>query len=106
MFLGPDRDVRIVHDGAEAIRLAEQFQPHVALIDLRMPGLGGFDVARKLRTRPSLRDALLIALSGFTSEEDAAQAREAGFDHCLMKPSGFERLDEILDSFASSLARR
>lgn len=79
-------DVRTAHDGIEAVEAAETFRPEVALLDIGMPRLNGYDTARELRARPWGRDMTLIALTGWGQEEDRRRSREAGFDHHLLKP--------------------
>jgi signal transduction histidine kinase len=91
-------DVRAAYDGASALEIAQSFKPEVALQDVAMPDMDGYEVARKLRELPQTRHAALIALTGFTREEDTREARSAGFDHHLGKPVDFEALDKVLRS--------
>jgi CheY-like chemotaxis protein len=91
-------DVRTAYDGPSALEIAQSFKPEVTLQDVAMPDMDGYEVARKLRELPHTRHAALIALTGFTREEDARDARSAGFDHHLGKPVDFEALDEVLRS--------
>jgi CheY-like chemotaxis protein len=79
-------EVAIAHDGREAVELAERFRPKLAVIDLGMPHLNGFDCARELRQRPWCDSVLLVALTGWGQEQDRKRSREAGFDHHLVKP--------------------
>jgi two-component system CheB/CheR fusion protein len=88
--------VRTAYDGASALDIARSFRPDVALQDVAMPGMDGYQVASKLRQFPETRDATLIALTGFTSSEDEEAARLAGFDHRLGKPVDFEALVGML----------
>jgi PAS domain S-box-containing protein len=81
-----EHDVAVAHDGLEAIDKAESFRPAVILLDIGLPGLSGYDTARRLRERPEFRDTLLVALTGYGQEEDRRRSREAGFDHHLVKP--------------------
>jgi CheY-like chemotaxis protein len=77
--------VEIVHDGLAALRLVDEFDPHVAFVDLGLPGLDGFEVARRIlqhRHKPPV----LIALSGYGREEDKLQTKSVGFHHHLVKP--------------------
>jgi CheY-like chemotaxis protein len=83
-------------DGAAALAAARAFRPHVALVDLAMPRLDGLQVARQIRQDTSLRDALLVAVSGYGQEEDVASARAAGFDHHLLKPFDLDTLQALL----------
>jgi len=92
-------DVRIVHDGAEAIREAEQFEPEVAFVDIGMPKVHGYDVARQLRSQPATAGALLVAVTGWGQEADRKRAREAGFDRHLVKPVDPADIEQILESY-------
>jgi CheY-like chemotaxis protein len=83
--------------GPEGVERALADRPQVALIDLGLPGLDGFQVARQLRT--ALGDSiLLIALSGYAQEEDRQRCQEAGFDAHLPKPVELEELNRVLAS--------
>lgn len=85
--------VACAHDGIEALQMAEQFQPQVVLLDLGLPRMNGYDVARKLREAPadgaqsSSPRPLLVAISGYGREQDRAAAQQAGFDFHLTKPA-------------------
>jgi PAS domain S-box-containing protein len=89
-------DVRVAHDGLEALGLVETFSPSAAFVDLGLPGLDGFEVARRLRRRADRGGLLLVALSGYGRDEDKAQARDAGFDHHLTKPIALEAVAPLL----------
>lgn len=79
-------DVHVAHDGLSAVATAESVRPEVVLLDLGMPGMSGFDVARIIRKKPWGREMVLIALTGWGQEEDRRQTTAAGFDHHLTKP--------------------
>lgn len=79
-------EVRIAHDGQEALRLAEAFRPRVAILDIGMPKLDGYETARLLRARPWARDIALVALTGWGQEHDRQQSCEAGFNEHWVKP--------------------
>ncbi len=83
-------------NGAEACELAAAHCPQLALLDLGMPVLDGFDAARRIREQPGGRDMLLVALSGWGQQSDVARSRECGFDFHLVKPASFEALNELL----------
>ena len=89
-------DVRTAHDGLDALSLAEEFDPHAAVLDIGLPGASGYEVANALRERYGARPLLLVALSGYGQEEDRLRAREAGFDHHLLKPANFRTIAELL----------
>jgi signal transduction histidine kinase/DNA-binding response OmpR family regulator len=89
-------EVRTTHDGATALLAAQAFLPHVVLLDIGLPGLDGYCVARHLREQPGTRDALLVAVSGYGQEEDRQRSRQAGFDYHLIKPIDVNELQKIL----------
>ena len=82
-----DAEVRVARDGAEALEAAMSYAPAVVLLDIGMPGLDGFEVARRLRAHGDTSDALLIALTGYGQREDRQRATEAGFDYYFVKPA-------------------
>ena len=88
--------VRTASDGASALSMMAEFVPQVALIDIGLPGLNGYELARRLRGLPQLRDITLIAQTGWGTDDARAQAREAGFQHHLTKPLDHKRLERIL----------
>lgn len=79
-------DVRVVHDGEAALDAFDAFRPRVTLLDIGMPGMDGYEVARRIRARPDARSAALIALTGWGQEKDRQRTAEAGFDCHLTKP--------------------
>jgi signal transduction histidine kinase/DNA-binding response OmpR family regulator len=78
--------VQIVHNGPDALEAAPAFRPDVVLLDIGLPGMNGYEVARRLREQPELASTLLVALTGYGQEEDRQRGREAGFDQHLVKP--------------------
>ena len=89
-------DTRTAFTGPDALTAAAEFLPQVVLLDIGLPGMDGFEVARQIRTMPELKDAFVVAMSGYGREEDLAAAREAGFDDYLVKPLNLARLNEWL----------
>jgi signal transduction histidine kinase/DNA-binding response OmpR family regulator len=89
--------VRTVHDGVSALGAAESFQPDVVLLDIGLPRMDGYEVARQLRQR-GLTDTLLVAVTGYGQEADLARSREAGFDRHLVKPVDPDTLAELFSS--------
>jgi two-component system CheB/CheR fusion protein len=79
-----------------ALAAANEFRPQVVLLDIGLPGMNGFDVARQLRARYQSPRPLLIAISGYGQEEEIQQSLEAGFDHHLIKPVAPTVLEQIL----------
>jgi CheY-like chemotaxis protein len=92
MLQHAEYDTTIASDGPSALALAERFVPDVVILDIGLPGMNGYEVARELRKRPSSRRLELIALTGWGSHEDKRMALEAGFDIHLTKPVDKDRL--------------
>ncbi|MGN6111394.1 MAG: ATP-binding protein [Luteimonas sp.] len=89
---------RVVHDGASALAMADAFWPDAVLLDIGMPRMDGYEVARRLRADPGHADALLVALTGWSHPQDHVQSRAAGFDHHLRKPADVDQLLRLLAS--------
>lgn len=79
--------VWIAHDGHTALAHADQIAPEVALLDIGLPGLDGYELARRLRQADGTRQARLVAVTGWGQDGDRAKARDAGFDAHLTKPA-------------------
>jgi two-component system CheB/CheR fusion protein len=91
--------VRVFHEGVSALQAAHAEPPDVMVVDIGLPGIDGYEVARRARRDPALRDAVLVALTGHGRDDDKRAAAAAGFDHHLVKPiepSALERLVERL----------
>lgn len=86
----------VANDGSAALVLAGEFLPEVVLLDIGLPGMDGFEVARKLRKMPAMKDTFLIALTGYGSGNDRQLAKEAGFDEHLTKPADLNLLKKWL----------
>jgi CheY-like chemotaxis protein len=99
-------DVVTASDGPAGVDAALRLRPDVALIDIGLPGLNGYEVARRIRATESGRAMKLIALSGYGQSEDTRQAREAGFDLHLVKPVEPKRLDEALRTLRAAADQR
>ena len=89
-------DVLTAHDGLSALEAATTFKPDVAILDIGMPRLNGYDVARKMRASMGDR-LLLIAMTGWGQAEDKRQAADAGFNHHLTKPIEISSLHKLLE---------
>jgi PAS domain S-box-containing protein len=98
-------DVRTAYDGSAVLEAALDYRPNVVLLDIGLPGLNGFEVAKRLRQQPALQNAVLVALTGSGRESDRQRSREAGFDHHLVKPGDFGKVLEILATVAESPGR-
>jgi DNA-binding response OmpR family regulator len=90
-------EVRVAYDGLEALELAGDFNPEVVLLDIGMPKVSGYDVARRLREARG-DTVFIIAISGWGQESDRKRARESGFDHHFTKPVDFDALLALIDS--------
>jgi CheY-like chemotaxis protein len=90
------QEVRVAHDGPEALSIADEFRPEVVLLDIGLPGMDGNEVARRLRVRPEFEGVLIVALTGWGQESDVERSRAAGFDHHLVKPASPEAILELL----------
>src|SRR5262249_32290990 len=88
--------VRVAYDGPSGLKVAAEFRPEVVFLDIGLPMLDGYEVARRMRQRPELERTVLIALSGYGEPRDRQQSKEAGFDRHLVKPADLERVDEVL----------
>jgi CheY-like chemotaxis protein len=90
-------EVYVANDGRQAIEAAADFRPDIVLLDIGMPGMDGYEVARRLRTlKSSDRDERIVAVTGWGQDLDRQQSREAGFDVHLVKPVDMEQLESIL----------
>jgi PAS domain S-box-containing protein len=103
MLESDGHEVRKAFDGRSAILTARAFRPHVVLLDLGLPVMGGLDVAQELRRHPETAGARLVALTGWGQAQDRKQTREAGFDHHLTKPTDPQVLQQLLAEFANEL---
>lgn len=90
--------VRIAHDGPAAFEAVREFKPEIVLLDIGLPGMDGYEIARRLRCQPETKKVLLAAVTGYGGEEDRRLSREAGFDHHLVKPVGADTLRSVLSS--------
>jgi len=89
-------DVRIANSGQTALQLAADFVPEAIFLDIGMPGMDGYEVARRILSSPRLEQTLLIALTGWGQQDDRRRTTEAGFHFHLVKPPEPEAIDEIL----------
>jgi signal transduction histidine kinase len=95
MLTGWGQDTRVVHDGASALDVANEFKPQVVLLDVGLPKLHGYEVVRRLRQQPWARDTLVVAITGWGLEADR-QGEAAGIDHRLRKPIDPDQLRALL----------
>ncbi len=91
-------EVRIARDGTSALDIAVSYQPAVIFLDLGMPGMDGYEVARRLRKTPGLENTVIAALTGWGQVQDRRRTAHAGFDHHLVKPAETKALEDLLAS--------
>jgi CheY-like chemotaxis protein len=91
-------EVRIAHDGAEALDAVRDFRPDFVFLDIGMPRLSGYEVAEAVRAEPWGREVKLIAVTGWGQPDDKLRAQTAGFDRHLLKPIDPAEVDRLLDS--------
>ncbi|MEA3124522.1 MAG: two-component system, OmpR family, response regulator [Caballeronia sp.] len=89
-------EVRVMNDGPSALSMVDDFAPDVVILDIGLPGMDGFEVAREMRARAVTKTALLIALTGYGADSDKQKARDAGFDHHLVKPVSFTAIETVI----------
>lgn len=91
--------VEIAHDGSEALKVVNAYQPDAFLVDIGLPVIDGYDVAKRVRQQPQLNRTRLIAVTGYGTPEDKERSSVAGFDFHLVKPVPFQALQDLLASF-------
>ena len=89
-------ETRIAHDAPTALRVAAEFLPDVAVVDIGLPVMDGYELAAHLRDIPGLAGLRLIALTGYSQESDRRKSREAGFHHHLVKPIDIDALEDVM----------
>jgi CheY-like chemotaxis protein len=98
--------VRTAHDGRAALAAAREHLPAVVFLDIGLPGMDGYEVARALRAEPAGESAVIVAVSGYGRESDKALSREAGFDEHLVKPVDLDALQRVLHAARAKIAAR
>ena len=86
----------MAYDGPEGIEAAQSYDPDVLLLDIGLPNLDGYEVARRLRQEENAHRSLIIAISGYGQEEDVRRSREAGIDHYLIKPVDIGTISSLI----------
>ena len=90
-------EVCTAHDGLDALKEMRRFKPDVAILDIGMPKMNGYSVAKNIRSRSNEAQPLLIAVTGWGQDEDRRRSKDAGFDHHFTKPADFDLLLELID---------
>jgi CheY-like chemotaxis protein len=98
-----EHEVRVVHDGRTALKALDDFAPDVVLLDIGLPGLDGWEVARQIMEPPRRKRPFLIAITGYGQDDDRRRSAEAGIDLHLVKPVDPLELQEILREFQATL---
>jgi PAS domain S-box-containing protein len=91
-------EVKVVHDGVAVLEAVREFQPQFILLDIGLPGMTGFEVARQIRSEPEFDSLVIAAMTGYGQAEDVQRSREAGFNYHLTKPLDPLRLEELFSS--------
>ena len=99
---GDGYEVRVAYDGAAALREAAAFAPDACVLDIGLPGMDGYELARRLHAEPSTKDAALIALTGYGQASDRHRSLEAGFKEHLVKPVNIEQLRTVLEGLSAA----
>jgi CheY-like chemotaxis protein len=94
-------DIRTAHTGPAALQTALEFGPDLVLLDIGLPGLSGYEVARRFRGHEKLASAMLVAVTGWGSDEDRRRESEAGFDVHLTKPIEMNAIESVLAKAAT-----
>jgi CheY-like chemotaxis protein len=90
--------VRVASDGATGLRVAAEWEPRCVLLDIRMPGMNGYEVAHRLRAIPGLGSVKIVALSAFSDASHINRLADTGFDHFFVKPADPEAVFAFLNS--------
>ena len=93
-------EVHVANNGSDALRIAQEHRPDIVLLDLKMPGMDGYEVARRLRSESWGRDLTLVAVTGWALEDHKRRSRDAGFDRHLTKPADVAALAAVLSTEA------
>ena len=93
-----DAEVRIAYDGASGVRVAAEFGPDIAFVDIRMPGMDGYETARLMRAKLGDRAPMIVAITGLSASDHPGKSVEAGFDLELAKPVSAAAIEQLLRS--------
>ena len=97
--------VRVAHDGFSALRIVETFKPDLALLDIGLPAMDGYELASRLRALPALAGMRLVAVTGYGQARDREAAQRAGFHEHMVKPVTLAALEQVLSRMGVSTAR-
>jgi PAS domain S-box-containing protein len=99
-------DARAAYDGPEGLKVLEDFLPDVVVLDIGMPGMNGYDIARRIREQERWKGVLLCAMTGWGQEEDRHKSHEAGFDHHVVKPVDLTTLQPVFEAVQRRKTKR
>jgi CheY-like chemotaxis protein len=94
-------EIQIAYDGLAALEAATAFKPDIILLDIGLPKMNGYDVARRVRQQPWGEEMVLVALTGWGQDKDREKSREAGFNHHMVKPVDHAALTRLLANLSS-----
>jgi len=97
-------EVRVSYDATEVVGIAAVWRPHMMFLDVGMPKVNGFELARQIRAQDWAHDVMLVALTGWGKDEDRRQSFEAGFDHHLVKPAELSEIERLCRIGATAAA--
>jgi len=97
-------DIKLAHNGQDALALAKSFKPHVVLLDIGLPGMNGYEVCQRLRNDPEIKNLVIIAQTGWGEDQHKTMSQEAGFDYYMVKPIEMEKLRQLLLSLEPTVA--
>ena len=97
-----NHDAQVANSGLDALAIADEYRPDLVLLDIGLPGMDGYSVARSLKSRPGFADVRLVAMTGYGREEDLRRSELEGFDRHLVKPIDFDVLESILQQISKS----
>ena len=100
MLQAQGHHVQVVFDGLTAFEAATARRPDIGFFDIGMPGLNGYELAQRLRMQPRMQGVTLVAITGWGQESDRLRARQAGFDHHLVKPVDLDQVLHLLQERA------
>ena len=92
-------EVSVAYDGLDALEQAARTKPEIAFLDIAMPGLNGYELARRLRAQANGTRITLVALTGFGQDDDKRLADESGFDHHVTKPADFTLIESVIAAY-------
>jgi CheY-like chemotaxis protein len=92
----------VAHSGRQALDLCEKENPEAVILDIGMPDMNGYEVARGIRAQAWGRETFLLAITGWGQKNDKERAKSAGFDHHLTKPVDAEQVEQLLATFLNS----